>query len=139
MKEVNAVIYRSVNTADEERRSYSDFTAVASRAYLSSQRTSYERNCKTGSLPRIPPQITISHARHATRERHPGSSKAVFLNSGSCLLSCGSMANVRSFCFPLLDTPLTPVFVAGSGKSVLWFVFPIIVACVDSYYCPALG
>ena len=36
------------------------------------------------------------------------------------------------FCSPLLDTPLTPIFVAGSGKSVLWFVFPVIVACVLS-------
>ena len=32
------------------------------------------------------------------------------------------MANVRFFSSPLLHTPLTPIFVAGSGKSVLWFV-----------------
>jgi hypothetical protein len=108
-------------------------------AHLSSQRTSYERNYKAGSPPQIPPQITTSHARHTTRERHPGFSKAVFLNSGNrLLLSCGSMANVRSFCSPLLDTPLTPIFVAGSGKSVLWSVFPVIAACVHSYYRSAL-
>ena len=32
------------------------------------------------------------------------------------------MANVRSFSSQLLPTPLTPIFVAGSGKSVLWYV-----------------
>jgi hypothetical protein len=56
-------------------------------------------------------------------EQRPGSSKAVFSNSGSPLLSCGSMANVCSFSSPLLHTPLTLISVAGSGKSVLWFVF----------------
>jgi hypothetical protein len=32
------------------------------------------------------------------------------------------MANVRPFSSRLLHTPLTSIFVAGSGKSVLWFV-----------------
>jgi hypothetical protein len=32
------------------------------------------------------------------------------------------MAKVRSVSSRLLYTPLTLVFVAGSGKSVLWFV-----------------
>jgi hypothetical protein len=32
------------------------------------------------------------------------------------------MANVRSFSSRLLHTPLTPIFVAGSGKSILWYV-----------------
>jgi hypothetical protein len=32
------------------------------------------------------------------------------------------MANVRPFRFPILDTALIPMFVAGSGKSVLWLV-----------------
>ena len=80
-----------------------------------------EKNSKTGSLLLIPPQIIISHARPTTRERRPGSSKVVFSNSGSHLLSYGSMANVSPFPL-LLHTPLTPVFVAGSGKSILWFV-----------------
>ena len=88
-----------------------------------SQKISYERNYKIGSHPQIPPQITISHASLITKERHPGFSKVVFSNSGSHrLLSYGSMANVCPFRFPLLDTALTPMCVAGSGKSVLWFV-----------------
>ena len=140
MKESNAVIHRSVNTAEEEKRSYSQLTAVASLAYLLSQRTSYKRNYKIGFLPRIPLQITISHARPTTRERHPGFSKAVFSNSGSRrLLFCGSMENVRPFRSLLFDIPLTTIFAAGSGKSVLWFVFPVIVAYVHSDYRPALG
>ena len=68
------------------------------RAYLFSQRTCYETNPKIGSHLRILPQIIISHERPTTRERHPGSSKVAFTNSGrSLLLSCGSMANVTSF------------------------------------------
>ena len=65
----------------------------------------------------------ISHVRPTTREQHLGFSKAVFMNSGSVLpLSYGSMAKVRSVSSRLLYTPLTLVFLAGSGKSVLWFV-----------------
>jgi hypothetical protein len=123
VKEVHAVVQRSANDADEEKRSCFDLTPVDSKGLFSSQRASYERNCKSGSLLQIPRQITISHARHITRERHPGFSKAEFSKSGSCLLhSCGSMENVWSFSSPLLHTPLTPTFAAGSGKSVLWFV-----------------
>ena len=68
------------------------------------QQTS-ERNSKTGSLLLIPRQIIISHARSTTRERRPGSSKAVYSNSGCRLLSYGSMANVRPLSSPLLHTP----------------------------------
>jgi hypothetical protein len=32
------------------------------------------------------------------------------------------MANVLCFSSPLLHTPLIPIFVAGSGKSILWYV-----------------
>jgi hypothetical protein len=68
------------------------------------QQTS-ERNSKTGSLLLIPRQIIISHAKSTTKERRPGSSKAVYSNSGSRLVSYGSMANVRPLSSPLLHTP----------------------------------
>ena len=111
MKEANVVIQQSANIVDEEKRSYSDLTAVDSRANLSLQRDSYERICRSGSLLWIPQQIIISHARLTTRGQRPGFSRAVFSNSGSChLLSCGSMVNVRRFFSPLLHTPLTPIF-----------------------------
>ena len=100
------------------------FLLLLHGAYLFSQRASYERNHKSGSLLRIRRQTIMSHERHTTREQRHGSSKAVFSNSGNHpLLSCGSMANVRPICSPLLHTPPTLIFVAGSGKSVLWFVF----------------
>src|SRR6267154_6490038 len=71
-----------------------------------SQRANYERRCKIGSLPRIPRRTIILHARLTTREQHLGFSKVVYSKSGSgLLLSCGSMANVRSFPF-YYSTPL---------------------------------
>jgi hypothetical protein len=94
-----------------------------------SQRVNYERNCKIGSLPRIPRRTIILHARLTTREQRPGFSRAVYSKSGSDLpLSCGSMANVRPFPFLLLHAPDSRL-VAGSGKSVLWFVI---------FYCSCL-
>lgn len=86
------------------------------------QGASYERNSKNGSLHRIPRKITISRAKPTTKARQAGFSKAGFSKSESRLLSCGSMANVRPFYSPFLRTPLTPAFVAGSEKSVLWLV-----------------
>ena len=70
---------------------------LISRAYLSPQRASFTRNCRTGSHLQIPRQIIISHARLITAEPHPGFSKAVFSKSGKRLLYCGFMANVPSF------------------------------------------
>ena len=71
---------------------------LISRAYSPSQRTSYERNPKSGSLLRIPPQIIISPARPTIREQRLGFSKVVFMKLGSHLLHlCGSMENVPSF------------------------------------------
>ncbi len=87
------------------------------------QRANYKRNFKIGSLPPIPRRTIILHARLTTREQHPGFSKAVYSKSGSgLLLSCGSTANVRSFPFQLLSRPSDSRLLAGSDKSVLWFV-----------------
>ncbi len=57
------------------------------------------------------------------REQPPGSFEVIFLKSGGRLLrSCGYMANV-CFCYSLaLSTSHICILVAGSGKSVLWFV-----------------
>ena len=89
----------------------------------SSQGASCERKFKNGCTHQIPQQITTLHAKPTTRAQQHGFSKVAFSNSGSRrLLCCGSMANVPSFSSPLSYTPLTLVFVAGSGKSVLWFV-----------------
>jgi hypothetical protein len=140
VKEANSVIQRSANTVDEEKRSYSGLAAVDPRTNLFLQRDSYKRICKSGSLLRIPQQIIISHARPTTREQRPGFSKAVSSNSGSrLLLSCGSTANVRPFFSLLLHTPLTPIFVAGSGKSILWYVISCY-CCIHSLrFSPSSG
>lgn len=73
----------------------------------------------------------LLHARPILRGPHLGFYEALSLKSGSYLLhSCGSMVNVRSVFSPKHENPLTPIFVAGSGKSVLWFV-------VSCYCLPA--
>jgi hypothetical protein len=72
-------------------------------AYLSTQRTCYERNPKNGSLLRIPPQTIILPARPTTREQHPGFSKVEFTKSGRSLLHLsGSTENVPFFLFASL-------------------------------------
>ncbi len=61
------------------------------------------------------------------RERLLGFFKVVSIQNGGRLLhSCGFMANVRSLHSLHPNTSLTCILIAGSGKSVLWFVaFPL--------------
>jgi hypothetical protein len=49
------------------------------------------------------------------------------------------MANVRSFLFPQHDDLLTPIFVAGSGKSVLWFVVSCYCLPASTHNLPSSG
>jgi hypothetical protein len=56
-------------------------------------------------------------------ERQLGFSKEAFSKSGGpLLLSCGSMVNVRFLPLYYSALPRTLVFLAGSGKSVIWSV-----------------
>jgi hypothetical protein len=98
-------------------------TSLIPGTHLSPQRTSYERNRKTGSLLRIPPQIIILPARPTTREQHPGSSKVAFMNNGSRLnhLS-GSMENVPSFLIRFLKLNPTDFYFC----SRLWKKRPLV-------------
>ena len=72
------------------------------------------------------PQITILHPNPITTAQLGGFFKAKYSTIGSPLVpSCGYMENVCSFQSSLCD--VTPDYldsVAGSGKSVLWFVPP---------------
>jgi hypothetical protein len=62
-------------------------------------------------------------ANLTTRERLLGSFRVVLPRNGSRLLrSYGYMANVRSLRPLVYSTPQICIFIAGSGKSVLWFV-----------------
>jgi hypothetical protein len=57
------------------------------------------------------------------RERLLGFFKVVSIQNGGQLPhSCGFMANVHSLHSLHLNTSLTCILTAGSGKSVLWFV-----------------
>jgi hypothetical protein len=52
-----------------------------------------------------------------------GSSEVVSITNGSQPhLFCGSTGNVSSSYSLLVCTPSTRVFVAGSGKSIIWYV-----------------
>jgi len=66
------------------------------RSFL--QVSDYGKPFASGFLLPIPRQITISLAKLTTREPLLGSSREILSRSGSLiLLSCGFMANVRSF------------------------------------------
>ena len=81
-----------------------------------------------GSRQQIHLRITILHAMPITREQRPGFSKEVPITNGSQqgpTHSSGFMGNVRPYFMPPPDaTYYHPFYVAGSGKSVLWFVEP---------------
>src|ERR1700751_3205204 len=63
------------------------------------------------------------------REQPPGSFKVVPLKNGGQLhRSCGYMANVRSCHSLALSTSQACIFVAGSGKSVLWLVTSLLLS-----------
>ena len=80
-------------------------------------------NSEDGSLPQIHRPTISLRVVLITKERLPGSLKAVFLRTGSpVILCCGSTENVRSPKFLLAATTRSTLFVAGSGKSILWFV-----------------
>ena len=75
-----------------------------------------------GSLHRIFRQTITLLAMFITKEQQHGSSKVKYITSGGQPhLSCGYMGNVR--CHVLSHRALkTHTFLAGSGKSIIWFV-----------------
>ena len=96
------------------------------------QVTSCRKIFETGSLPRIHGKITTSPTDHDTATPARGSSKAVRFRNGRHLVRVrfyGSMGNVS--CWIVL-TPLPRLMVsasvAGAGKSVLWFVSPLMLS-----------
>jgi hypothetical protein len=59
------------------------------------------------------------------KELRCGYFKAISSSNGSPLAaSCGSTENVRLGLHLLGERFLTPMLLAGSGKSVIWFVYP---------------
>ena len=127
MKEVNE---RFANTADEEKRSYSNPIAVHSHgSFMLTENLLREKSQKWLSSPDPSTNHNIARKAH-----HKGTASWFFQSriyeewksSPSFLWIHGK----RTFFSPSLSyILLTPIFVAGSGKSVLWFV------CLFHSYC----
>src|SRR5258708_1962265 len=91
--------------------------------YASFQRTNCEKAFINGSPHRIPQQTITSHVVLITRKQHLGFLKAASFRSGSQQLHFfGFTENVCPVLFPTLLLLIATCIVAGSGKSVLWFV-----------------
>ena len=88
---------QAANDIDEIKCSWLPNLALfAAHALTYSQGNSLYNSCNPGSLPLIPPQITILHKRFSMTERQCGSFKARLSSSGSCPVPyCGYTENVR--------------------------------------------
>ena len=126
-REAKVVIDRTASDVDQVKRSSSRKRV---RLNMHAQPFFQGANCdKTfvdGSRHQILPQITTSHATLVTREQQSGSFREVSFENGSRLvLCCGFTGSVRSFLFPFpIYSHRRLSLIAGSGKSILWFVVP---------------
>ena len=132
MKEANAVIHWSANIAAEEKRSYSDITAIDLKGLFILTESQLREKAQQWLSP-SPPDPSTNH-NMARKAHHKGTTSWFF--QGSIFKEWKSSSSLlwihgkRTFFF--LSTtphPLTPIFVAGSGKSVLWYV-------ISCYCCP---
>jgi len=120
MKEANAVIQRSANTTE---RSYSDLTAVDPQGlFILTERQLREKQQDWLS----PPNPSINH-NIARKAHHEGTASWFF--QGSIFEEWKSSPSLlwihgkRTFLFLYIrHTQLILIFVAGSGKSILWYV-----------------
>ena len=118
---------------DDSTRS-SSLTAHAPipNAQTHSQGTSSATTSYVGFRLRIHPSIITSHPKLITMVQLSGSSKAVFSTNGSLgsplVRFCGYTGNVCFSSFQLCDiNPNHLDSLAGSGKSILWFVLHLLV------------
>ena len=118
------IIQRTASKLDDVKRlSFLIQSPCVLEAQSSTQLNRCDKTFEGGSRLRILHQITTSHAAFITGPQQPGSFRAVYTRNGSQLLhSYGSMVNVRSSLFALALHPRSPVLIAGSGKTILWFV-----------------
>jgi hypothetical protein len=114
---------RSANIVDEEKRSYSDLITVHSLGlFILTENLLREKSKQWLS----PPDPSTNHII-ARKVHHKGTASWFFQGgifeqwkgSPSLLWIHGKRTSFSSL---LLYIPLIPIFVAGSGKSVLWFV-----------------
>jgi hypothetical protein len=114
---------RSANIVDEEKRSYPDLIAVHSLGlFILTENLLREKSKQWLS----PPDPSTNHII-ARKAHHKGTASWFF--QGSIFEQWKSSPSLlwihgkrTSFSSLLLYIPLIPIFVAGSGKSVLWSV-----------------
>ena len=120
VKEANE---RSLITADEEKRSYSDPVAVNSLGLFIRIEDLLREKSKQWLSPPDPSTNHIiarkAHHKGTTSWFFQGSIFEQWKSSPSLLWVHGKRTSFSSL---LLYISLIPIFVAGSGKSVLWFV-----------------
>ena len=93
--------------------------------HTSLQGPSSERAFHGGFCPQIHPPIITLHARLITVVQLSGFFTEVYLIIGNPLApSCGYTENVRYSQLSLASIPDCLKFVAGAGKSILWFALP---------------
>ena len=122
-KETNQVIKQTANDVDQVKRSSSpNFISTNCGTYTSFQKTNYERTSTNGSPHQIRRLIITLRAVLITRRWQPGSFKAAFSGNGNQQARFfGFTGNARTV--PLLTRlPSDDIFIAGSGKSILWLV-----------------
>ena len=138
MKDTNAVIQRSVDAVDEEKRSYSDSTVSRSRGlYILKESQSREKLRKWLS----PPDPSTNH-NIARKAHHKGTASWFFQggifgdwkSSSSLLWIHGK----RTYLFlSSIPCPTNSAIIAGSGKSILWYAIFSWFSCNSSDYRPA--
>jgi hypothetical protein len=129
-----------VDAANEEKRSYFSHIAVGSlNLSILPESLLREKSKKWLS----PPDPSTNH-NIARKAHHKGTASWFFQSriyeewksSPSFLWIHGKRTLLSSM---LPQTPLTPIFAAGSGKSILWFVISFFATCIYSYSFPALA
>jgi hypothetical protein len=100
------------------------------------QGAKYDETTERGCLRRIHPRIKISRTVLSTRGRQRGCLREVYSQDGgpSRLHPCyGSTGNVRPSIPAQLPISSLRIILAGSGKSVLWFVIICQLHTEDTY------
>ena len=127
-KEARVVMQQTATGLDQVKRSSSPNRVDTRYAgSTSTQGINYDRIFVDGSPHQIHPRTITLRAALITREPQLGSRKEAYIvNGNQHLRFSGSMENVRCCPTPYQTLPDGLSCVAGSGKSILWFVDPLL-------------
>ena len=122
--QMNAVVQETATDVDQVKRlSSPNLITLIMEPYPFFQDLSYGITFVNGSPRQTHRRTTISHVVLITRKQRPGFFKAASFKSGSRRLRfSGSTENVCTVLFPTRPLLIVSCIVAGSGKSVIWFV-----------------